>query len=66
MIWFRRWILIAVSYTHLVKVIIMYPMNALASDQAKRLAETIWGDERLRGKVTAGLFVGVAISLPSC
>lgn len=41
-----------------VKVIIMYPMNALASDQAKRLAETIWNDERLRGKVTAGLFVG--------
>ena len=41
-----------------VKVIIMYPMNALASDQAKRLAETIWGDERLKGKVTAGLFIG--------
>ena len=30
-----------------VKVIIMYPMNALASDQAKRLAETIWNDPRL-------------------
>ncbi len=41
-----------------VKVIIMYPMNALASDQAKRLAETIWNDERLKGRVTAGLFVG--------
>lgn len=41
-----------------VKVIIMYPMNALASDQAKRLAETIWKDARLKGKVTAGLFVG--------
>ena len=41
-----------------VKVIIMYPMNALASDQAKRIAETIWNDERLKGKVTAGLFVG--------
>lgn len=41
-----------------VKVIIMYPMNALASDQAKRLAETIWNDTRLKGKVTAGLFVG--------
>ena len=41
-----------------VKVIIMYPMNALASDQAKRLAETIWNDDRLKGKVTAGLFVG--------
>lgn len=41
-----------------VKVIIMYPMNALATDQAKRLAETIYNDERLRGKVTAGLFIG--------
>lgn len=41
-----------------VKVIIMYPMNALASDQARRLAQTIWEDERLRGRVTAGLFVG--------
>lgn len=41
-----------------IKVIILYPMNALASDQAKRLAETIWNDERLKGKVTAGLFIG--------
>lgn len=46
-----------------VKVIIMYPMNALASDQAKRLASTIWEDERLRGKVTAGLFVGEGIKV---
>ena len=44
-----------------VKVIIMYPMNALASDQAKRLAETIWNDPRLKGKVTAGLFVGEGV-----
>lgn len=44
-----------------VKVIIMYPMNALASDQAKRLAETIWKDPRLKGKVTAGLFVGEGV-----
>jgi DEAD/DEAH box helicase domain-containing protein len=41
-----------------IKVIILYPMNALASDQAKRLAETIWNDPRLKGKVTAGLFIG--------
>ncbi len=41
-----------------IKVIILYPMNALATDQAKRLAEAIYGDERLRGKVTAGLFIG--------
>ena len=41
-----------------IKVIILYPMNALATDQAKRLAETIYQDDRLRGKVTAGLFIG--------
>lgn len=44
-----------------VKVIIMYPMNALAQDQAKRLAEAIWGTEEshpLRGVVDAGLFIG--------
>ena len=41
-----------------IKVVIMYPMNALATDQAKRLAEIIYNDERLRGKVTAGLFIG--------
>lgn len=45
-----------------VKVIIMYPMNALASDQAKRIAETIWNDPRLKGKVTAGLFVGEGVN----
>jgi DEAD/DEAH box helicase domain-containing protein len=41
-----------------IKVIILYPMNALATDQAKRLAETIWSDKRLKGKVSAGLFIG--------
>ncbi len=44
-----------------VKVIVMYPMNALATDQAKRLAEIIYGTEEehpLRDKVTAGLFIG--------
>lgn len=41
-----------------IKVIILYPMNALATDQAKRLAEAIYGDERLRGKISAGLFIG--------
>ena len=42
-----------------IKVIILYPMNALATDQAKRLAEAIHEDDRLRGKVTAGLFIGM-------
>ena len=41
-----------------IKVIILYPMNALATDQAKRLAESIWNDPRLKDKVTAGLFIG--------
>ena len=41
-----------------IKVIILYPMNALATDQAKRLAETIFRDSRLNGSVTAGLFIG--------
>jgi len=41
-----------------IKAILLYPMNALASDQARRLAETIWDDPRLKGQVRAGLFVG--------
>ncbi|MBN2092759.1 DEAD/DEAH box helicase, partial [candidate division KSB1 bacterium] len=41
-----------------VKVIILYPMNALATDQAKRLAENIYNDERLKGQIRAGLFIG--------
>ncbi len=41
-----------------IKVIILYPMNALATDQAKRFAEIIWKDERLKGKITCGLFIG--------
>ena len=42
-----------------IKCIILYPMNALATDQANRLAKTIWQDGRLKGKLTAGLFIGV-------
>lgn len=41
-----------------VKAIILYPMNALATDQAKRIADTIYSDERLKNKLTAGLFIG--------
>ena len=41
-----------------IKAILIYPMNALATDQARRLAITLWDDERLKGKVTAGLYVG--------
>lgn len=41
-----------------IKAIIIYPMNALATDQAKRFAKTISSNEGLRNKVTVGLFVG--------
>jgi DEAD/DEAH box helicase domain-containing protein len=41
-----------------IKVVILYPMNALATDQAKRLAEAIYKDPLLIGKITAGLFIG--------
>ena len=40
------------------KAILIYPMNALATDQARRLAKTLWDDPRLKDKVTAGLYVG--------
>lgn len=41
-----------------VKAIIIYPMNALATDQAKRFAKEIHNNPFLKGNVTAGLFVG--------
>jgi DEAD/DEAH box helicase domain-containing protein len=41
-----------------IKVVILYPMNALATDQAKRLAEAIYNEPLLKGKITAGLFIG--------
>lgn len=40
-----------------IKAIILYPMNALATDQAGRIAKAIHKDQRLKG-VTAGLFIG--------
>ncbi len=42
-----------------IKALILYPMNALASDQAGRIAERIHTEARLAG-VTAGLYVGEA------
>ncbi len=41
-----------------IKVIILYPMVALATDQAKRFAEIVDDDSRLKGKIRAGLFIG--------
>jgi len=43
---------------HGVKALLIYPMNALATDQAGRLAREIWKNPNLKGQVTAGLFVG--------
>jgi DEAD/DEAH box helicase domain-containing protein len=41
-----------------IKALIIYPMNALANDQGKRIARLIANDDSLRGNITAGLFVG--------
>lgn len=41
-----------------IKALIIYPMNALAADQAKRIAELIYGSGELRGNVTVGMYVG--------
>ncbi|MBK9373609.1 MAG: DEAD/DEAH box helicase [Holophagales bacterium] len=41
-----------------VKAVVVYPMNALATDQAKRFARAIEANPALKGKVTAGLYVG--------
>ena len=41
-----------------IKALIIYPMNALATDQAKRIADLIWTSPELRGNVTAGMYVG--------
>ena len=40
-----------------VKALLLYPMNALASDQARRIARYVHTEPGLRG-VTAGLYVG--------
>ena len=41
-----------------IKAILIYPMNALASDQARRIANLIHGTPALNSRVTAGLYVG--------
>lgn len=41
-----------------IKAILIYPMNALANDQAGRLAKMIWRTPGLKGEVRAGLYVG--------
>lgn len=41
-----------------IKAIIIYPMNALASDQALRIARLIHESDELRGNIKAGMYVG--------
>ena len=48
-----------------VKAIFIYPMNALATDQAKRLAHTIFCNPNLKGRITAGLYIGDQDANPS-
>ncbi|HTT23879.1 MAG TPA: DEAD/DEAH box helicase, partial [Candidatus Sulfotelmatobacter sp.] len=48
-----------------IKAILIYPMNALATDQAKRLAKIIWRNLDLRGYVGAGLYLGGLERKPS-
>ena len=40
-----------------IKAILIYPMNALATDQAGRLAKLIH-DSKLKGHLTAGIYIG--------
>ena len=45
-----------------IKAIILYPMNALAADQARRMAELIWGPDDgpapMRDQLRVGMYVG--------
>ncbi len=41
-----------------IKALIIYPMNALASDQAKRIAGLIYNNLKLRGNIEVGMYVG--------
>ena len=48
-----------------IKAILIYPMNALATDQAKRIADLIHSTPALNNKVTAGLYIGDKDDSPS-
>ena len=41
-----------------IKAIIIYPMNALATDQAKRIARLIHDNPNLKNQIKAGLYIG--------
>ncbi len=48
-----------------IKAILIYPMNALATDQAARIARAIFNNPRLKGNVTAGIYIGQSEKHPS-
>lgn len=48
-----------------IKAILIYPMNALATDQARRLAKLINDNSELKGNIRAGMFVGDKEENPS-
>lgn len=49
-----------------IKAILIYPMNALATDQARRIAKTIHHIPELKkAKLTAGIFIGDQSAQPS-
>jgi len=43
-----------------IKALVIYPMNALAKDQARRFAEEVHKQKGLKGKVRVGLYTGEA------
>jgi DEAD/DEAH box helicase domain-containing protein len=47
-----------------IKAVIIYPMNALATDQAGRLAKLIYNSQ-MRGHISAGIYVGQREKEPS-
>jgi DEAD/DEAH box helicase domain-containing protein len=48
-----------------IKALIIYPMNALAADQAKRIASLIYNNPKLKDRVSAGMYVGGQEASPS-
>lgn len=48
-----------------IKAVLIYPMNALATDQAGRIAKVAWGNPKLRGNLRAGLYVGEKTGTPA-
>lgn len=48
-----------------IKAILIYPMNALATDQARRLASAIWKNDKLKRSVRVGLYVDVEPGSPT-